>query len=335
MRNPYFREWSHAAQPAGNPNSIVWQSVPSAQAGVSAVEHGHAATGSSAQLPFAQYQELELQHPGQLHNNPQWSVNFLPINTHDTPFNDLRVRQALNYAINRAKLAQLYGGPAFATPSCQAIVPGLPGYRRYCPYTLHPRANGAWSAPDMARARQLVARSSTAGDRVDLVASPEGRRVHAGIRHPLHRQRPARARLPRSRSRTIPIAAITQKMWDSFQITSYGAWTPNYPDPSSYIPSFFACGGANANGYYCNPAIDREMQRAERLEPTNPSQSATVWERVDRQLTDSAEWVATVDTREVEITGPRVRNYEYSPVMGFLADQAWLSQPRRRRSNAT
>ena len=138
VRNPYFREWSHAAQPAGNPNAIVWQSAPSLQAAVTAVEQGRA-DWLEGSPPYAQYQQLELQDPGQLHNNPQWSVQFLPINTHIPPFNDLDVRQALNYAIDRAKLAEFYGGPAFATPSCQTIVPGIPGYRRYCPYTLHPQ----------------------------------------------------------------------------------------------------------------------------------------------------------------------------------------------------
>jgi peptide/nickel transport system substrate-binding protein len=109
VRNPYFREWSHAAQPAGNPNEIVWQSAPSLQAAVTAVEQGRA-DWLEGQPPYAQYHQLELQDPGQLHNNPQWAVAFLPINTHIPPFNDLGVRQALSYAINRAKLAQLYGG---------------------------------------------------------------------------------------------------------------------------------------------------------------------------------------------------------------------------------
>jgi len=34
--------------------------------------------------------------------------------------------------------------------------------------------------------------------------------------------------------------------------------------------------------------------------------------------------VTTVDTREVEITSARLHNYEYNPVWGFLADQAWI-----------
>jgi len=321
VRNPYFHEWSNAAQPAGNPNEIVWQSAPSQQAAVSAVEQGHA-DWLFGQPPLAEYHQLELQYPGQLHINPQWAVNFVAINTHVPPFNDLRVRQALNYAINRAKIVQLYGGPAFAAPSCQAIVPGIPGYRRYCPYTLHGRADGAWTGPDMARARQLVAQSGTIGARVDVVGpsangfTPTAITGHiAGVLRKLGY---------RVRVSLIPFASITPAMWDSFQLNTFGGWTGNYPDPSSYVPLFFSCGGANGNDYYCNPAIDHEMQRAELLELTNQPAADALWEVVDRQLTNSAEWVTTVDTREVEITSTHLRNYEYNPVWGFLADQSWL-----------
>ena len=322
VRNPYFREWSHAAQPAGNPNEIVWQSAPSLQAAVTAVQQGRA-DWLDGPPPYAEYHQLELQDPGQLHINPQWSVSFVPLNTHIAPFNDLAVRQALNYAIDRAKLVQFYGGPAFAAPACQAIVPGIPGYRRYCPYTLHPRANGAWSASDMARARQLVAGSGTIGDRIDLIAvranafTPTATTGYiAGV---------LRALGYRVRVSVIPFASITPAMWDSFQISNIGAWIPAYPDPSAYVPAFFSCGGANGNDYYCDQAIDHEMRHAELLEPTNPPAADTLWERIDRQLTNNAEWVTTVDTREVEITSSRLHNYEYNPVWGFLADQAWVN----------
>ena len=42
-----------------------------------------------------------------------------------------------------------------------------------------------------------------------------------------------------------------------------------------------------------------------------------------RPLVDTLhEWVTTVDLNEVDIISPRLRNYEFSPVNGFLADQA-------------
>jgi YVTN family beta-propeller protein len=321
VRNPYFREWSHAAQPAGSPDAILWRSAPTIAAAVTAVEDGRA-DWLFGPPPLAQFHRLELQNPTELHINPQFAVNFLPLNTHIPPFNDSRVRQALNDAINRATLVRLFGGRSFAIPTCQAITPGIPGYRRYCPYTLHPAPDGGWTAPDMARARQLVRQSGTLGERIDLVGSrnigfvPPASTTYIG--------RVLRALGYRVHITIIPSSSITAAMWDRFQISTDGNWIPEYPDPSSYIPSFFGCGGANSNGYYCNPAIDREMQRAELLEPTDPARSSALWEAVDRQLTNAAVWVPTVASREVELTSDRLRNYEYNPVWGFLADQAWV-----------
>ena len=37
------------------------------------------------------------------------------------------------------------------------------------PYTMHPRANGAWSAPDLTAARRLIAASGTKGMRVRVI----------------------------------------------------------------------------------------------------------------------------------------------------------------------
>jgi YVTN family beta-propeller protein len=321
VRNPYFREWSHAAQPAGNPDAIVWRSAPTIAAAVAAVESGRA-DWLSGPPPLVQFHRLELQNPTELHINPQFAVSFLPLNTHIAPFNDRRVRQALNDAINRATLVQLYGGSKFAVPTCQAITPGIPGYRRYCPYTSHPRADGGWTAPDMARARRLVRQSGTAGERINLVASrdigfiPPASTTYIG--------RVLRALGYRVHITIIPFAKITAAMWDRFQISNDGNWIPEFPDPSSYLPSFFGCAGANSNGYYCDPAIDHEMRRAELLQPTQPAKSSALWETVDRRLTNAAEWVPTVASREVELTSHRLRNYEYNPVWGFLADQAWV-----------
>ena len=41
-RNPWFRQWSLPAQPAGFPDTITWRTVPSAAEAVQAVEQGRA-----------------------------------------------------------------------------------------------------------------------------------------------------------------------------------------------------------------------------------------------------------------------------------------------------
>lgn len=66
------------------------------------------------------------------------------------------------------------------------------------------------------------------------------------------------------------------------------------------------------------------MHRAELLGLSDPGKASTLWEAIDRRLTDAAVWVPTVNERDVEITSRRLGNYEYSRSEGFLADQAWV-----------
>jgi peptide/nickel transport system substrate-binding protein len=320
-RNPFFHEWSHAAQPAGNPDAIVWRTVPTSQDAVTAVEQGQA-DWFFGLVPSAQYAQLSLEAPAQLHSSPEFVVDFMHLNTHLAPFNDLLVRQALNYAINRDTIVRMYGGPDFATPTCQPIAPGLPGYSRYCPYTLHPSSDGAWSAPDLARAQRLVRESGTFGEQVTVSGMNDEPYIPRGV--PAYIAEILRLLGYHVTVHLLPGAAITQQMRRRYQITADGDWLADYPDPSSYLPQFFGCNGGNGNGFFCSAAIDREMAEASSLELSHPAAAAALWTSIDHQLTDDAAWVPTVNEREVDFVSSRLRNYEYNPVWGFLADQSWL-----------
>jgi YVTN family beta-propeller protein len=321
VRNPFFREWSHAAQPDGNPDTIVWRYAPSTQDAVTAIEHGRG-DWLFGLIPLAQYRQLQLQSPAQLHSNPQFAVDFVHLNTHRAPFNDIRVRQALNYAIDRARIAQMYGGPSFATPTCQPLAPGLPGYRRYCPYTLHPAPSGKWTAPDVAKAKHLVSESGTRGERVDVWGMTDNNYIPRGV--PAFVAGVLRALGYSVHVHLAPSASITQAMRGHFQLSVDGDWSAEYPDPSSYIPQFFSCNGGNGNGYYCDPRLDREMREASLLELTSAAKATAVWASIDHQLTNNAAWVPTENLPEVDLVSARLRNYQYSPVWGFLADQSWV-----------
>jgi hypothetical protein len=74
---------------------------------------------------------------------------------------DVRVRRAINFAIDRSKIASLLGGNY--QPTCQLLPPYFPGYRRYCPYTLNRNPAGLWNAPNLAQAEHLIAASHTRG----------------------------------------------------------------------------------------------------------------------------------------------------------------------------
>ena len=330
-RNPYFREWSHAAQPEGNPDVIIWRTLPSEQAVVNAITQGKA-DWTWGSIPASALHALEVEDPSEVRSGPSFFVEFIPLNTHLPPFNSLLARRALNYAIDRRKIADMYGGPTVATPTCQPLLPGLLGYERYCPYTVHPTPNGAWTAPDLALAKKLVDESGTKGDVVTVLGSPDQGTIpsqEAAYIAQVLGSLGYRARLNMVPFNLVGPGEMQELQLQEVQISVEGDLNADYPAPSSYIPSFFACDGGNAgymgsnsNANYCNPAIDREMRQATLLENQSPVQAAVMWARVDRQLTDQAEWVATVDLNQVDIISKQLRNYEFNPVWGFVADQA-------------
>jgi YVTN family beta-propeller protein len=314
VRNPHFHEWSHAAQPDGYPDTIVWRYDLSPTAQARAVQQGRA-DWLFETIPSKVRAEIEVHEPGRLHVNPVMGTEFMQIDTRAPPFDDVRVRQALNYAVDRDRVVRLYGGPLLATPTCQVLPPGLTGYRRYCPYTAHPRRGGEWIAPDLNRARRLVAASGTAGARVTVWADSAGSQNSlplyiAGVLRTLGYKAEVR-------EGTSPFARAMAQIRPA-------TWFGGELGPAQFLQDWFACDGGQGSGWFCDPQLDRLMSRASSVEATDARRAAADWADVDRKAVDAAGWVPLVTPREVEFVSSRVHNYQFNPIWGLLADQVWL-----------
>ena len=66
------------------------------------------------------------------------------------------------------------------------------------------------------------------------------------------------------------------------------------------------------------------MARGDALQLSDPRRAARRGRRVDRRITDQALWVPTANLSTPELVSSRLRNYQFHPVWGFIADQAWL-----------
>src|SRR5262249_17258162 len=115
VRNPRFHQGAAQAQPGGHPSRIILRpGVPPGPA-VSPVEQNHADVLLSP--PPASIYQLATRFASQLHSGPMGATVGLVLNTRVWPFNVLAARQALNYAIDRAALIQLIGGPLLVQPT--------------------------------------------------------------------------------------------------------------------------------------------------------------------------------------------------------------------------
>lgn len=72
-------------------------------------------------FPSGQYQWIQSNKPGQAHVSPYRGVYYFVFNTRRPPFNDKRVRQALNLTVERHKIAQHLMLPG--TPPAWGVIP--------------------------------------------------------------------------------------------------------------------------------------------------------------------------------------------------------------------
>jgi YVTN family beta-propeller protein len=324
-RNPYFRQWSAAAQPAGFPDRIVWRFGLTPAQEVAAIEAGRADWMAD---PPPDVASLVARYNRQVHINPLSGIAYAAFNVTVPPFNDLRVRQAVSLAADRNQAVTALGGPSAAQPTCQIIPRGLPGYRPYCPYTVNPSASGTWTGPDLARARRLVAASHTRGMRVIVWAHQwDGPLGPYAVR--VLRELGYRASL-----RVATVAAFTRNVNDTRRRAqaSVGYWIADYPSASDFFDLFFRCSSfrpadpadTHSGSFFCHPAIDRLMNRAGQLQASDPRAAAQAWAKVDREVTDLAPWVPFVSLRFADFTSARVGDYQFNPARGILLDQLWV-----------
>jgi YVTN family beta-propeller protein len=323
VRNPYFHEWSHAAQPDGYPDRIVWRIGASVEAAVTAVERGQADYTLDPPPPD-RLNEVQTRFASQLHVTLDDVTIALGLDTMVAPFNDVRVRQALSYAVDRAKLAQLVGQDS--RPTCQILPPDVLGYQPYCPYTLNPNRAGVWSAPDLAAARRLIAASRTRGTPITIFSGPgymtpdftPAARYLASLLDTLGY--PTRVKSFSSPSKMYAEAYDQRAKAQAIGLVE----VPDFPAPSAFLAPVFTSCAAAVLYTFCDPRFDATVRSALAAQAAGSPAAAALWAKADRQYTDQAPQVNLVTPSITDFVSRRVGNYQYNPQLGVLLDQLWV-----------
>jgi peptide/nickel transport system substrate-binding protein len=327
VRNPYFTEWNRAAQPQGYPDIIEQRYGQSAAAAVADVQNGQA-DAVTDDLPADQLAGLRTRFPARLHVQPTTALEYLPINVHAAPFDNLKARQAVNWAIDRLAVARLLGGPDVAAPVCTVLPPDFPGHADNCQYTWP--GGSTWRGPALDKARTLVLQSGTAGQQVRVVSADDELSAAVG--------RYVATTLGsigwRATATTVPASDLpgVRGGADGVQI-SVAHWDQDYPAASALLPVLFGCAGpgtgsgagtsANASGY-CDPTVQSMMDQAQKVAVTDQTAADKLWGQADQAVMKAAAVAPLVTPKHVDFLGARVGDYQWSRQYRMIVSQLWV-----------
>jgi peptide/nickel transport system substrate-binding protein len=325
-RNPYFKEWSHDAQPDGYPDQIIQSYGLTVEAQVTAVENGQA-DWTYENVPADRLNELGTKYASQVHVNPLTAFWYLPMNVNLPPFNNLKARQAVNFALDRNAAVKIFGGPNLASPSCQVLPPGFPGHQDYCPYTKNPGTK--WSAPDIAKAKQLVKESGTAGQKVTVYSSDDDVNKAMGV----YVQSVLNEIGYKATVKPISVNIFftyVQNTKNKVQI-NVQQWYQDYPAASDFLYVLFGCesfhpgsdSSINFSGF-CNKPINALMHKALTLAVTNEVSANVLWAQIDKKVTDQAPMATLFNPKHIDFVSKRVGNFTFSKQFYWLVDQSWV-----------
>jgi len=232
---------------------------------------------------------------------------FLILNTRDEPFSDKRVRQAVNYAINKASLVEdvLSGTATVATGPIPAAFEWAYN-ENLDPYPYDPD-----------KARQLIQAAGASGAEVTFYVTEGG----SGMLDPVPMGTAIQADLE---AVGLDVTIETYE-WNTFLgLVNPGlqgkadmaqmAWMTNDPDTLPFLAlrseAMPDAGGFNS-GYYSNPEVDALLEQARRS--TDQSERARLYKEMQEIVFDDAPWAFVANWKQNAVSTDRVENFKLQP----------------------
>lgn len=238
-------------------------------------------------IPPSQFQDVttDPQYEDQIVPGKQLNTSYIALNVKMAPFDDLRVRKALNMAINKERIVRIINGRG--TPATQPLPPPMPGYdESYKGYPYDP-----------AQAKSLLKEAGYAdGFTTELYAmnTDPNPRIAQAIQQDLA-EIGIKVELKTLAASTV--IAAGGKEDEAPMVWSGGmAWIADFPDPSGFYWPILGCGSTGPTGWnwsqYCNEEIEARAVAADKIvAPDRAQERIDEWRSVYIDIMKDAPWV--------------------------------------------
>ncbi len=260
-------------------------------------------------MPFPKPSDLK-----QIRTNPSvtvldqlgLNVGFLAYNTTKPPFNDVRVRKALNMAINKtAILKRVYQGTA--VNAINLIPPTMWSHNKLVQDDVF----------DPVAAKQLLAQAGYPGGfSTNLWAMPVARAYNP---NPLLMAQMIQADLAlvgvKADIKSPDWSEYSQRMGQGEHEMGLYGWTASYGDPDTFFYNLLSCHAAQTNGpnvaKFCYAPYDHLVRQAKSI--ANPALRAPLYEEAQLIFKEQAPWLTIANAKQFVVVRNELLNFRLSP----------------------
>jgi peptide/nickel transport system substrate-binding protein len=243
---------------------------------------------------------------GRVFKNSSPSLTYMWMNTDVAPFNNAKVRQAVNYAVDRTQIGKVVGGKTAAVTTDQILPPSLAGDS--------PRIYPLLS--NLAKARALMKQSgiklpltttldtpSTAGfPAIAQVIQADLKQIGINLKLNVATQ-------------TVLSAASGKRA--NHRPAGFSVWTQDYPDAGDWLPlldpRFVEQGGQKARFH-----VGSLTPTFVKIEKESGAKRQSDYQKLATKLMrDYAPWVPLFDQVITQATSSKVTGYTWQPQVGL------------------
>ncbi|HEX4753494.1 MAG TPA: ABC transporter substrate-binding protein [Solirubrobacterales bacterium] len=263
--------------PSGHVDKIKIQVLRNPETEINEVESGKL-DWMQNELPPDRYASVLAKYEGsQFRVEPTVSTYFFWMNTTVAPFNDVKVRQAVNYAIDPAALERIYSGRLKGLQ--QILPPGMPGYQQV---ELYPH--------DVKKAKELIAEANPSDREITVwtdseTASKDAATYYAGVLEEIGFKTTLKVLDPDNYFTVIGNTSTPDLD------TGWANWFEDYPHPNDFLQPLLAEESiAPTNGTnlarFADPALSKKITELGE-EPLGPEQEAG-YAQLDKEFMEEA-----------------------------------------------